>query len=243
MKAFDPDPKTRWLFCLTHPDDEISICAWIYRLCLGGNEVFLSWTHYTPKRKAEALKVANLLGIPEERLRFHDGRDGMVCDHISDLVPGFRHMISEIAPDRIACGAFEQGHLDHDATNLLVNQAFAGPIFEIPFYHTYLSRRPKVNRFADPANEEVLDLGEDERRFKLKFAKMYPSQAIWRNLVLDEARRRLVASHNEPLHHTERMRKQTHCDFLTPNLPEPLLGRVTASDKWARWESAVRAIL
>jgi len=243
MKVFDPDPRLRWLFCMTHPDDEISICAWIRRLTQAGNEVYMSWTHHTKVRRAEAIRAAEILGVPKDRLFFHDGGDSQVCDELPMLLSGFKTMVDDVVPDRIACGAFEQGHLDHDATNLLVNLSFTGPVLEIPFYHTYLSRKPKVNRFATPEGQEVLHLTEEEQGFKLKVAKMYPSQAIWRNLLLDEARRRVVGRRDEPLRRTERMRVQTHTDFLTPNLPKPLLARVLRSRKWARWEAAARAIL
>jgi LmbE family N-acetylglucosaminyl deacetylase len=243
MKAFEFDPQFRWLFCMTHPDDEISICATIKRLTDAGNEVHVSWTHSTPVRRAEALRVAEILGVPQQRLYFHAGGDGHICDEMPHLLESFRVMVNDVQPDRIACGAFEQGHLDHDATNLLVNRAFDGPVLEIPFYHTYLSRKPKMNRFAEPEGQEILHLTYDEQCLKVKVAKLYPSTAIWRNLLLDEIRRRIIQRREEPLRRTERMRLQTHKDFLTPNLPELLAARVRRSRKWRRWEAAAQAIL
>jgi len=241
--AFDPDPKLRWLFCMTHPDDEISICAWIHRLALQGNEVFISWTHHNPVRLAEAKRAAHLLRVPENRLHFFGGHDNCVCEELANLLPQFGRLMGEIKPDRVCCGAFEQGHLDHDATNLLVNKSFAGPVFEIPFYYTYLTRRPIVNRFAADAGQEILPLTKAEQAFKVRFARQYPSQAIWRNLLLDEARRALTRPRAERLKKSERMRLQTHTDFLSPNLPPPLASRVIRSPKWRRWEAAARAIL
>jgi hypothetical protein len=38
VKAFDPDPSLRRLFCFTHPDDELGIAAWVRRLTGGNNE-------------------------------------------------------------------------------------------------------------------------------------------------------------------------------------------------------------
>ncbi len=187
--------------------------------------------------------MAGILGIPEQRLYFHNGGDGLICDEMPHLLESFRVMVNNIEPDRIACGAFEQGHLDHDATNLLVNKAFSGPVLEIPFYHTYLSRKPRMNRFADPEGQEILRLTPEEQCLKVKVAKLYPSQAIWRNLLLDELRRRIILRKEEPLRRTERMRLQTHTDFLTPNLPVRLAARVRASSKWRRWEEAAQAIL
>ena len=240
MKLFDPDPQLRWLFCMCHPDDEISICCWIRRLVQLGAEVYMSWTHHTEVRAREARYVAKWLGVAETHLFFHNGRDGRICEEMPDLVQGYQEMVRAVRPDVIACGAFEQGHLDHDATNLLVNRVFSGRVLEIPFYHTYLNRRPLVNRFADSTGEEILELTEDEQCFKVKFAKSYPSQAIYRNLVLDEIRRRIMRNPDRPLKATERMRHQTHFDYLTPNLPPRLAAKVVKSENWQRWQRAVR---
>jgi LmbE family N-acetylglucosaminyl deacetylase len=243
MKVFDTDPNLRWLFCMTHPDDEISICAWIQTLAKQGNEVYISWTHHTPTREAEAKKVAGLLGVPDDRLFFHGAPDGAVCEHLAELQPKFEKMVGAVQPDRIACGAFEQGHLDHDSTNLLVNKSFNGTILEIPFYHTYLTRRPTINRFAQPAGQEIIQLPEGQQELKKLVARQYPSQAIWRNLVLDEWRRMVTKPKSDKLFESERMRVQTHKDFLTPHLPPALADRVSRSAKWARWRAAAQAIL
>ena len=243
MNPFDTDKDLRWLFCMTHPDDEISICAWIKRLTSQGIDVFLSWTHDTPRRQEEAKAAAQTLGVHSDRLFFHGARDGHVCDQMPQLLPGFEKMMEKVAPARVCCGAFEQGHLDHDSTNLLVNRSFSGPILEIPFYYTYLTKRPVVNRFAQPEGQEVLTLTPDEQCFKVAMAKSYPSQGIFRNLLMAEARRMVTSPRSEPMKKTERMRLQTHQDFLKPHLPEPLASRVRNSNRWQRWETAARAIL
>jgi LmbE family N-acetylglucosaminyl deacetylase len=229
---------------MTHPDDEISICAWVRYLVASGAEVHLSWTHHTKVRKYEAGYSAEYLGVPEDRLFFHAGRDGDVCDQIEELTPSFSEMVNLVQPDRICCGAFEQGHLDHDATNLLVNKTFCGLVFEIPFYHTYLNRMPIVNRFAQPDGQEIIKLPREVQAFKVAFSKIFTSQSIYRNLQFSEVRRTFrLESPEEALRKTERMRLQSHTDFLTPNLPEPLASKVRSSPKWQRWEKAVRAIL
>src|SRR5436309_3061988 len=109
--VFDVDPNLRWAFCMTHPDDEISICAWIKRLVENGNEVFLSWTHSTPSREAEARAAAALMGITEEHLTFFEAPDAGVVDHLGTLLPRFADFLTRIRPDRVCCGAFEQGHI------------------------------------------------------------------------------------------------------------------------------------
>jgi LmbE family N-acetylglucosaminyl deacetylase len=241
VKVFDPDPSLRWLFCLTHPDDEISIAAWIKRLTEAGADVYMSWTHDTPEREAEARAVASMLGVPQENLIFHHAKDGHVVSAIWDLLPRFQEMMGDVKPDRVACGAFEQGHIDHDATNFLVNHSFSGPILEIPFYHPYTRRIQRINRFADVEGEEVVELSLEEQELKLNVAKSYPSQNIWKVLFWYEIFRKATLQKG-PMRSTERMRWQTHKAFLKPNLPEPLRTKVRNSDQWHRWIMTVGPI-
>lgn len=238
MKAFDSNPKLRWMFCMTHPDDEISICAWIRRLARQGNEVYVSWTHSTPIREAEARAVATLLDIPLENLHFFRATDGRVAEEMPELLPRFKEWIRSVNPDRVCCGAFEQGHIDHDATNLLVSASFNGPIYEIPFYHTYLTRFQRLNRFADPAGEETLGLDIHEQRLKTHVARQYPSQNIWTILLWYELYQRARFKPMD-LIKTERMRLKTHTDYLRPNLPPKLTAKVRRCATWKRWEQAV----
>ena len=242
MKVFDADPKTRWLFCFTHPDDEIAICAWIRILTAHKVAVFLSWTHDTPVREAEARAGAERLGVPADRLFFHHANDGLVLEEIETLADPFKWMIAAVKPDRIACGAFEHGHLDHDATNFLVNRSFEGPVFEIPLYHTYLTWLQTLNRFSDPEGEELLTLTDDERRFKSAFSRLYPSQNIRRVLFWYEIYRGLTFRPAE-LKGSERMRLQTHKDFLQPSGPPALVERVARTRQWDRWTGVIEPLV
>lgn len=238
MLAFDPDPAVRWLFCMTHPDDEISICAWIKRLTSAGAEVWLSWTHATDRRRAEAESAAEALGVPLTRLFFHGATDGFVCSEMVQLLPSFDAMIAKVRPDRIACGAFEQGHLDHDATNRLVHQAFDGPVFEIPFYYPYLTKLPRVNRFEDAASGEMINLSKAEARFKLDYAKRFPSQRIFTNMVF--ANMRAMLTGDGSLVRTERMRRQTWTNFRQPQHGSRLAAKIRESEEWQYWTECVR---
>ena len=241
MKVFSTDPSLRWLICLTHPDDEISICAWIRRLVKNGNSVHLAWTHSNSIRENEARNVARLLGVPQENLTFFGATDASVCDEIVDLLPKFQKMMDDVKPDRVCCGAFEQGHIDHDATNYLVNQTFPGPVLEIPFYHTYTTRLQRMNRFSDPRGEEVLHLEPEEQAVKKKVARQYPSQNIWRVLLWYEVWQ-LAGLKPIALAKSERMRFQVHKDFLTPNHPPVIARKVEASALWRRWRAALAKI-
>jgi hypothetical protein len=239
MVAFDPDPSIRWLFCMTHPDDEISICAWIKRLTDAGAEVWISWTHASPVRQAEAGYAAEELGVPLTRLFFHGAEDGRVVHQMADLLPSFSAMIQKVQPARIACGAFEQGHLDHDATNCLVHQVFDGPVFEIPFYYSYLTRMPRVNRFEDPTREEVIELSPAAAAAKRYYAKLFPSQRIWRNMVWANMRSKLNGDGS--LSKTERMRLQLPTDFTRVQHSGALGKRIEESDRWQEWLKAYQS--
>jgi LmbE family N-acetylglucosaminyl deacetylase len=240
VKAFDLDPQLRWLFCMTHPDDEIAICAWIRRLVRNGNEVYVSWTHSNPVREGEARAVALLLGVPLDHLIFFGATDGGACDEIPELLPRFRQMMDTVQPDRVVCGAFEQGHVDHDTTNYLVNKAFDGPVFEIPLYHTYRRRLQRLNRFSSRDGEELYELTPDERRLKITIARQYPSQNIWGVLFWYDAVHKALLRPQRLLK-AERMRVQTHHRFLVPNHPPHLAERVARCPAWTRWVSAVLA--
>jgi len=239
VKVFSTDPSLRWLFCLTHPDDEISICAWIHRLVRSGNPVYMSWTHSNAIREREGREVARLLGVPQEHLFFFGATDGAVCDEIPKLEPRFQAMMKEVRPDRVCCGAFEQGHIDHDSTNYLVSRSFSGPILEIPFYHTYMTRLQRINRFSDARGEEVLHLDLDEQRLKKRIARLYPSQNIWSVLLSYEAWQKARLRPVE-LAKSERMRFQTHRDYRKPNHPPHIERRLRRNKTWRRWRRALR---
>lgn len=241
MRLFDQN-RGRWLFCMTHPDDEISICAWIKRLTDAGNEVFLSWTHSNSIREEEARKVANLLGVPQENLRFFEATDGRVCTQIGDLLPRYQQMMQEIQPDVVACGAFEQGHLDHDATNFLVNRSFWGDVLEIPFYHTYLTRLQVMNTFSDPAGQEEMRLTPEEVKFKRMVAKQFKSQNIWKVLFWYEVWK-ISQGDEVELSTREVMRRQSHTHFLVPNQPLALAAEVQRSDSWKWWVECVKPFI
>jgi LmbE family N-acetylglucosaminyl deacetylase len=240
LSRIDFDNPQRWLFCMTHPDDEISICVTIARLVKAGHEVYMSWTHATPLRKAEARANALYLGVPDSNLFFHGSTDGSTCFELNELLPKFRTMMAGCAPEVVVCGAFEQGHLDHDATNWLVNQTFDGPVLEVPFYHTYvgLPQFQRINSFSNPAGQQEIPLTAEEQRMKLTVAKNFPSQNIWRVLMVFEIAQ-LLTLRKPMLRKRELVRLQTHKDFRTPNHPAPIAKRIEGSKRWKLWLSAL----
>ncbi len=223
---------------MTHPDDELSIAAWIRRLTAGGSEVHLSWTHSTSVRELEARAVAKKLAVPGHRLTFFDAPDGGVLEAVPGLLPRFADLIRAVRPDRIVCGAFEQGHVDHDATNYLVARSFDGPVYEVPFYHSYADWIQTVNRFADPDGEELLELDAAESIFKRELSEDYPSQRI-RELMVWYGIWQRVRTRDADLLGTERVRLQVWRDYLSPNLPPARAGRVLRTREWGRWIRAI----
>ncbi|MEX2242542.1 MAG: PIG-L family deacetylase [Fimbriimonadaceae bacterium] len=242
MRAFDVGREERVLFVFTHPDDELTLSAFISRLVKSGIHVHICWIHSTPVREAESRKAMGALGLDQANLTFFCAKDGALVDEIAALKPLLREHVERTEPTRVVTNAFEQGHLDHDATNLMVNMCFEGPVFEVPLYHTYVASCPRLAHFSDPTGEEFIELTPVERKTKKRLVRMYPSQTVRRNVVLYQLVHTL-SLRRPPLFLKERLRLQTHKDFLAPNHPPAIAKRVAASAKWKRWVAAVRNVL
>lgn len=186
-----------------------------------------------------------MIGVPQNNLYFHSLPDGRLCSHLEPLVQKWTKVVREVMPHRIVVGAFECGHLDHDATNFAVSQACESmrktslSIFEVPFYHTYLTRIPVINRFADAEGEEVITLTEDEQKMKIRASRMYRSQRIGLYLT-GYTLLKTMSLRPVRLYATERMRLQTHSNFFEPNLPRDLAEKVKRSEKWRQWLEAMK---
>ena len=240
MTAFDENKNIKWLFCLTHPDDDVFIGAWIRRLSEIGCEVHLSWTHDNSIRRAEARHAARLFKIPPDRLHFQGGSDGKICDDLKGLIVPFSAMIEAIKPDRVVCGAFEHGHIDHDSTNFLVSQVFNGPIFETPYYHTYCTKLQTMCRLAEPSGAEVRALDKAEKQFKWDLLACYPSQNLGRILKWYPWLQ-LLRFKDRDVFRFEELRLQDKLDYRRPNVPSTLAQKVLASPQWQRWLAAINA--
>lgn len=234
MKLFDQDSSIRWLFCPTHPDDELGVCAFIRRIRLAGAEVYINWTHATSVRKEEAIRAAAIMGVPAENLSFMDGEDGHIREQMPSLLPLFRSLVERVKPDRVVCIAFEQGHLDHDSTNFLVNRAFGGPVLEWPMYHPYTRRIQTMGRFSDPTGEEILALKPFERQFKRRMSWRYPSQNI-RSVLVGYHILRSLQFRPARLHATERLRLCPPHDYSKPTVEPKYFAEVETSEMWRRW--------
>jgi LmbE family N-acetylglucosaminyl deacetylase len=226
---------------MTHPDDEISICILIHRLVQNGNYVSVSWTHSCELREKESRSVMEFLGVSENHLDFIEGTDGRICDEIKRHLPIFKDLAKMRNPDVVVCGAFEQGHLDHDATNYLVHQSFNCQILETPFYHAYdvfPLKYQVFNRFSRDAGVERVSLTKNEQRLKKQIAKMYKSQNIWQ-LLLGYEISQIIQFKKPDLCRREFLREANHKDFISPNHDPALAKKIVNTHSWQRWMSSM----
>lgn len=242
MNAFEVTSDERVLFVLTHPDDELAIIAFLRRLAGAGVPVHVCWIHSNFVREQESRAVMDSVGVAPERLTFLVGPDGRIAESLLELMGPMKALIGDFDPTRVYVNAFEQGHIDHDATNLLVSLCFSGPVFEVPLYHTYLRKVPVLNRFSSDERVEVMSLTREESALKRRLIKMFPSQTVRRNMTL-YALLSLARLRVPELYGTERARLQTHKDFLSPNHPEPISSAVAASATWKRWVGVVKPLV
>lgn len=236
--AFDPDPEQRWAFVFAHPDDEISIGAWIRRLTQAGARVDLVFTHGTPERFAEARDSARLMGVDAQRVTTLGLPDRYLAENLSQMRKTLQQALDPLCPDRVVTCAFEQGHLDHDATHVAVVRSFPGPVFEVPLYHTYAQPVQVVNEFSTPDLAEVLELSDSETDLKRQLLACYPSQHL-RALLVWYSLLQKFSPGRPPLAQREVMRPALWTDFRHPFHPEALAKRVMRSSRWARWLTAL----
>lgn len=240
--AFQVSANERVLLAFTHPDDEMSIAAFIWQLQKDGVPLSALWTHSTPAREAETRTSLLKIGVKGDQLRFLAGKDGGIVHEIPRLREEIKSIIDEFKPTRVVTHAFEQGHLDHDATNLLVHLTFDGPTYEVPFYHTYLDRFPVIYRFSTSEDEESRELTDAEVAKKREMLDCYPSQTIKRNVALYDLAIRFGLRKRRLLS-TERMRLQTYYNYRSPNHPVETARKIEASDDWHHWLRAVEHVL
>lgn len=229
------------LFAFCHPDDEVAIFAAMHRMVKNGALLSALWTHSTSIREAESRAALDLIELAGDQQFYLGGPDGELPEAMPTLLPKVQSVIQTVKPDRIISVAFEQGHLDHDATNYMVNCAFDGPVAEYPMYTPYTVRIPTINRFADATGEVVISLTPEEQALKERAVRHYPSQTIHRNAfwyqIWQALRLRPVR-----LNATERARWQPPTDFRQPVVLPPAREAVLASPQWQRWLAAIEAM-
>jgi LmbE family N-acetylglucosaminyl deacetylase len=161
--------RRRVLFLLAHQDDEMFAAPRMLQESRGGAEVHcLFLTDGASRgvsssiRDAESRRVLNRLGVADAAIGFIGSReaipDGRLVEHLDRAHEEVAKHLAGIRFDTVFCLAWEGGHQDHDAAQLLAlafatERGIADRLWEIPAYHATrtlfrvfapLRRRPAV---------------------------------------------------------------------------------------------------
>ena len=236
--VFCPDPSNRWGFIFPHPDDEIAIIGWMSWLVSHGIAVSAIWMHSTPIREAESRVVMARAGVSD--LTFLQAPDGELTETWRTFEPELATWLRSRVITHPVTVAYEQGHLDHDVTNWLVNRNAGVPVREVPLYHPYSRKILRANTFAGQGNADTRALSSDDFHLKCSLLSSYPSQRIGSILRTYRAVHRLLG--NPDPFRTEKMRIQTWTDFAAPNHADPLRQEILKSPRWSRWITAIKDV-
>ena len=138
------------LFVFAHQDDEVAAASRIQFELARGADVFCAFltdggTRVPPgSRNRESLAVLESLGVRADRIAFIGSdvpiADGTLVEHLDVALERLRERVRGIDIDTVFCLAWEGGHQDHDAGQL-VAAAFAKErgvldrCFELPLYN------------------------------------------------------------------------------------------------------------
>jgi LmbE family N-acetylglucosaminyl deacetylase len=117
------------LFLLAHHDDEVFCAGCIERARRQGQRIRLLWATaggYAPasRRRREGLAVARLLGLaPDEHLSLGLPDQGAL-DRLPEIAEALRSLMHGVTG--VYVPAYEGGHPDHDALNLVAARTCAG---------------------------------------------------------------------------------------------------------------------
>jgi LmbE family N-acetylglucosaminyl deacetylase len=133
------EPAGGVLFLLAHHDDEVFCAGRLERARRQGQRIRLLWATaggFAPagRRRREGLVVARRLGsATDEHLSLGLPVQGAL-DHRPEIAEALRSLIGDVTG--VYVPAYEGGHLDHDAVNLVAARVCAGgpPVDEFSLY-------------------------------------------------------------------------------------------------------------
>ena len=115
------------LYLLAHHDDEVFCAGRIWADLIAGRQVRLLWATAgglapAGRRQAEGRRVARLLDLPSGTAVSLGWPDQSALSHLRQILEAATWMLGEAGvttADRVCAPAYEGGHPDHDAMNLV----------------------------------------------------------------------------------------------------------------------------
>ena len=127
------------LFLLAHHDDEVFCAGRLDRARRQGQPIRLLWATaggFAPagRRRREGEAVARLLGLVEDEHVSLGLPDQGAMDHLPEIAAALRSTLQGVTS--VCVPAYEGGHPDHDAVNLVAARVCAGgpPVDEFSLY-------------------------------------------------------------------------------------------------------------
>jgi LmbE family N-acetylglucosaminyl deacetylase len=229
------------LFLLAHHDDEVFCAGELAAALAGGRRVKLLWATAgglapAARRLAEGRRVQRLLALPDADVRLLGLPDQRAVEHLDRLTAEAAGMMDGV--DAVYVTAWEGGHPDHDAMNLVAARLRAAGVDDTRgaalaggarrFFEFGLYRRGRgglaVKTPLRPAEPPL-----DASALALRRALTHADSSQWPSLgVLAGAGRLQRRWATEPVRELPADR-----DYSLPPAPEPLLYRL-----YTRWDFA-----
>jgi len=142
----------RYLFVLTHPDDEIYSCAFMQQLIMDGKQVYVLYVtsgdyrgkEQGPIREVEALSSMEIIGVDKEKTHFLRIPERQLMNIVSEMSDAILEVSEMVSPDCIITHDFEGGHNGHDAVSFAtskVSSKYNISLYVFPSYHNWPENR------------------------------------------------------------------------------------------------------
>ena len=183
----------RILILAPHPDDEVVGCAIAARRALAGGaaiSVLFLTTGVPPRarrgsaashdrriarRREEARAACELLSFAPAGFLSWPART--LKAHLAEALAIIEAAIARERIDALWAPAYEGGHQDHDATNLLAARFGARlPVWEFAEYHRAGGRTTTQGFIAANGTESLIGLAPEEARLKRRALALYASE-------------------------------------------------------------------
>lgn len=178
---------SRYLFILTHPDDEIFICSFINKLIQKGKKVNILYVtsgdyhgcELCLIREKETTKCANSLGLSTRNLHFLRISESDLLLRTCENRNTIMNEITKIVPDCIITHEYEGGHTGHDIvsfTSWSIAKELKTYIYCFPAYYGWPENRT-WNKFIPPKRStEIVLLSKKMKQCKNNLINTYESQ-------------------------------------------------------------------